>query len=65
METQNIPAHNNWLYQHKIKNGKIIREAEAKLGQAQLKLGLGFTSINLHNIHNQEISLARSTAINH
>ena len=36
------------------KNGEPV----SKLGKAQLKLVWGFTSINLHYIDNQEMSLA-------
>ena len=44
---------------------KSLEQAGAELGQAQLKLGLGFTSINLNFIDNQDMSPARSTATNH
>ena len=40
---------------------KIEKQAGAVLGQAQLKLGLYFTSINLHWIDEQDILLARLT----
>ena len=42
----------------------FVEQAGAELGQAQIKLGLGFTSINLHYINNQEMLLARLTATN-
>ena len=41
------------------------KQAGAELGQAQLKLGLGFISINLNFIDNQDMAPARSTATNH
>ena len=43
----------------------IHKQAGAELGQAQLKLGLGFTWINLNYIDNQEMFLARLTATTH
>ena len=43
---------------------KSLEQAGAELGQAQLKLGLGFTSINLHYIDNQTMALARLTVTN-
>ena len=51
-------------FYHSSAMGKS-EQAGAELGQAQLKPGLGFTSINLLNIHNQEMSLARLTTTNH
>ena len=49
----------------KLQSIKKQGQAGAELGQAQLKLGLGFTSINLNFIDNQDMSPARSTATNH
>ena len=39
----------------------IVRQAGAELGQAQLKLGLVFTSVYLYQIDDQEIFLASLT----
>ena len=43
-------------------NNRKRKQAGAELGQAQLKLGFGFTSIFLYQIDELEISLANLTS---
>ena len=40
-------------------NRKNKKQAGAELGQAQLKLGLGFTAVKLHKIYELEILLTQ------
>ena len=42
-----------------------MKQAGAELGQAQLKLGMGFPAINLHEIDELEMLFAILTATNH